>query len=61
MCGVVGSNPKQQNNKKLKLMISVRRALIACGVNFAKDCETDNSETVKLWDLQDQQIEATSQ
>ena len=30
----------------------------ACGVNFAKDKETEDSESAKLWGIQDQKIEA---
>ena len=34
------------------------KLMIDRGVNFAKDHETDDSERAKLWDIQDQKIEA---
>ena len=53
--GVAGSNPnpKQQHNEKVKLMIDGGLQSTACGVNFAKDYEMDDSERAKLWDIQD--------
>ena len=58
MCGVVGSNPKQQSNETVKLMIDSGSQRTVCGLNFAKDNETDDSEGTKLWGIQDQKIEA---
>ena len=61
VCGVAGSNPnpKQQKNvDKVKLMIDCGSQSTASGVNFAKAYETDDSERAKLWDIQDQKIEA---
>ena len=60
VCRVAGSNPnpKQQNNEQVKLNIDSGSQSTACGVNKAKDCPTDDSERAKLWDIQDQNIEA---
>ena len=60
MCGVAGSSPnlKQQNNEKVKLMIDCGSQRTARCVDFAKEYATDDSERAKLWDTQDQKIEA---
>ena len=60
MCGVAGSNPSlnQQSKDKVKLMIDSGSQSTACSVDFAKGYATDDTERAKLWDIQDQKIEA---
>ena len=58
MCRDIDSGPKQRCNEKVKLMIDSGSQRTACGVQFAKNYETDDSERAKLWDIQGQQIEA---
>ena len=41
VCGVIGSSPKQQCTEKVKLMIDSGSQGTACGVQFAKNYETD--------------------
>ena len=53
VCGVIGSCLQQQE-EKVKLVIDSGSQGTACGVQFAKDYETDDSERAKLWDLPDQ-------
>ena len=58
--GVAGSNPSlnQQSKDKVKLMIDSGSQSTACSVDFAKGYATDDTERAKLWDIQDQKIEA---
>ena len=60
VCGVAGSNPSlnQQSKDKVKLMINSGSQRTACSVDFAKGYATDDTERAKLWDTQDQKIEA---
>ena len=60
VCGVAGSNPSlnQQSKDKVKLMIDSGSQSTACSVDFAKGYATDDTERAKLWDSQDQNIEA---
>ena len=60
VCGVAGSNPSlnQQSKDKVKLMIDSGSQSTACSVDFAKGYATDDTERAKLWDIQDQKIEA---
>ena len=60
MCGVAGSSPSlnQQSKDKVKLMIDSGSQSTACSVDFAKSYATDDTERAKLWDIQDQKIEA---
>ena len=60
VCGVAGSSPSlnQQSKDKVKLMIDSGSQSTACSVDFAKGCATDDTERAKLWDIQDQKIEA---
>ena len=60
MCGVAGSSPSlnQQSKDKVKLMIDSGSQSTACSVDFAKGYATDDTERAKLWDIQDQKIEA---
>ena len=60
VCGVAGSNPSlnQQSKDKVKLMIDSGSHSTACSVDFAKGYATDDTERAKLWDIQDQKIEA---
>ena len=60
VCGVAGSSPSlnQQSNDKVKLMIDSGSQSTACSVDFAKGYATDDTERAKLWDIQDQKIEA---
>ena len=58
VCGVAaGSSPnlKQQSNENVKLMIDCGSQRTDCCVDFAKDYD---SERAKLWDIQDQKVEA---
>ena len=59
-CGVAGSSPSlnQQSKDKVKLMIDSGSQSTACSVDFAKGYATDDTERAKLWDIQDQKIEA---
>ena len=60
VCGVAGSSPNlnQQSKDKVKLMIDSGSQSTACSVDFAKGYATDDTERAKLWDIQDQNIEA---
>ena len=60
MCGVAGSSPSlnQQSKDKVKLMIDSGSQSTPCSVDFAKGYATDDTERAKLWDIQDQKIEA---
>ena len=60
MCGVAGSSPSfnQPSKDKVKLMIDSVSQSTACSVDFAKGYATDGTERAKLWDIQDQKIEA---
>ena len=60
MCGVAGSSPSlnHQSKDKVKLMIDSGSQSTACSVDFAKGYATDDTERAKLWDIQDQKIEA---
>ena len=51
----------QQSNDKVKLMIDSGSQSTACSVDFAKGYATDDTERAKLWDIQDQKIEAPIQ
>ena len=48
----------QQSKDKIKLMIDSGSQSTACSVDFAKGYATDDTERAKLWDIQDQKIEA---
>ena len=60
VCGVVGTSPNlnQQSSDKVKLMIDSGSQSTACSVDFEKDYATDDTERAKLWDIQDQKMEA---
>ena len=60
VCGVACSSPSlnQQSNNKVKLMIDSGSQSTACSVDFAKGFATDDTERAKVWDIQDQKIEA---
>ena len=60
VCGVSGSNPSlnQESKDKVKLMIDSGSQSTACSVDFAKGYATDDTERAKVWDIQDQKIEA---
>ena len=60
VCRIAGSSPSlnQQSKDKVKLMIDSGSQSTACSVDFAKGYATDDTERAKLWDIQDQKIEA---
>ena len=55
---LVSPSLNQQSNDKVKLMIDSGSQSAACSVDFAKGYATDDTERAKLWDIQDQKIEA---
>ena len=60
VCGVAGSSPSlnQQSKDEVTLMIDSGSHSTACSVDFAKGYATDDTERAKLWDTQNEKIEA---